>query len=85
MVTAIVILLCVLSRAIAVPIYVRELGWTNMNPRWDTYFNQASKVMLFAAGLSGVAVILYNVIKAYRQRRHIQTTLIQPRVEGQVA
>jgi uncharacterized membrane protein YfcA len=74
-VTGTIILLCVVSRAIAVPMYLRQLGWTTMNPNWDTYFNQASKVMLFVAGISGMLVILYNVIKAYRQRRRIETTL----------
>jgi uncharacterized membrane protein YfcA len=75
-VTAVVILLCVISRAIAVPMYLRQLGWINMDARWDTYLNQASKAVLFSAGISGMVVILYNVIKAYRQRRRIQITLI---------
>jgi hypothetical protein len=79
MVTAILILLCVLSRAIAVPMYLRQLGLISMNPDWDKYFNQASKVMLYAAGISGVLIILYNVLKGYRQRRRIQTTLLAVR------
>ena len=78
-VTGAIILLCVVSRGIAIPMYLRQLGWTTMNPDWDTYFNQASKVMLFVAGISGVLVILYNVVKAYRQRRRIETTLIELR------
>jgi uncharacterized membrane protein YfcA len=77
-VTGAVIMLCVVSRAIAVPMYLRQLGWLDMNPGWDKYFNQASKGMLFLAGVSGTAIILYNVIKAYRQRRRIETTLIAP-------
>jgi uncharacterized membrane protein YfcA len=78
-VTGTIILLCVISRGVAVPMYLRQLGWTKMNPDWDVYFNQASKVMLFVAGISGVLIILYNVIKAYRQRRRIETTLIELR------
>jgi hypothetical protein len=78
-VTGTIILLCVVSRGIAVPMYLRQLGWTTMNPDWDTYFNQASKAMLFVAGVSGMIIILYNVIKAYRQRRRIETTLIELR------
>ncbi len=78
-VTGTVILLCVLSRAIAVPMYLRQLGWTSMNPDWDKYFNQASKGMLFLAGTLGMAIILYNVVKAYRQRRRIATTLLEMR------
>jgi hypothetical protein len=84
-VTGTIIMLCVISRAIAVPMYLRQLGWVTMNPEWDPYFNQASKGMLFLAGLSGTLIILYNVIKAYRQRRHIETTLIAPRELEQMA
>jgi len=80
-VTGVVILLCVLSRAIAVPIYLRQLEWISTNPDWDTYFNQASKAVLFLAGISGTVVILYNVVKAYRQRRRIQATLIELKPE----
>ncbi len=76
-VTGTVIILCVISRGIAVPMYLRQLGWITMNPEWDTYFNQASKAMLFIAGISGVLLILYNVIKAYMQRRKIQATLLE--------
>ncbi len=81
-VTAVVILLCVISRVVATPVYLRQLSWINMNPEWDGYFNQASKLLLFAAGLAGMVVILYNVIKAYRQRRRVQITLIGAGVEA---
>jgi uncharacterized membrane protein YfcA len=84
-VTGAIIMLCVMSRAIAVPMYLRQLGWATMDPGWDTYFNQASKVMLFLAGISGVLIILFNVIKAYRQRRQIETTLIAAREVEQPA
>jgi len=76
-VTGTIILLCVVSRAIAVPVYFRQLGWININPGYDLYFNMASKVMLFFAGISGGLLILYNVIKAYLQRRKIQITLFK--------
>jgi len=84
-VTGTIILLCVLSRAVAVPMYLRQLGWVDMNPDWDAYFNQASKAMLFVAGASGMAIILYNVIKAYRQRRRVETTLVGLREVDQAA
>jgi uncharacterized membrane protein YfcA len=76
-VTGITILLCVISRAVAVPAYLRQMGWIDINPDWDHYFNQASKVMLFVAGLVGTAIILFNVSRAYRRRRHIIATLIE--------
>ncbi|MGD8413111.1 MAG: sulfite exporter TauE/SafE family protein [Candidatus Latescibacterota bacterium] len=76
-VTGITILLCVISRGVAIPVYLRQLGWIDMNPAWDDYFNNASKLMLFVAGLVGTFIILYNVARAYKRRRHIITTLIE--------
>ena len=84
-VTGMVILICVISRAIAVPMYLRQLGWLTMPPEWDVYFNQASKMMLFLAGFSGLAIILHSVVKAYKQRRRIQTTLLELREVSQAA
>ena len=78
-VTGVIILLCVLSRAVAVPMYLRQLGWVSIDPKWDNICNQASKYILFFAGISGMIIILYNVIRAYRQRRQIQTVLIKVR------
>ena len=74
-VTGAIILLCVLSRAIAVPMYLRKIGWVALNPDWDIYFNTASKFLLFAAGTSGTLIILFHVIRAYRQRRRIEHSL----------
>ena len=84
-VTGTVIMICVVSRAIAVPMYLRQLGWIGGRPEWDVYFNQASKAMLFAAGLSGMAIILHSVVRAYRQRRRIQTALLELREVPQAA
>ena len=84
-VTGTLILLCVISRAIAVPMYLRQLGWITINPDSDKYFNQASKGMLFLAGTLGMVVILYNVIKAYRQRRRIETSLVEMRGVAETA
>jgi hypothetical protein len=78
-VTGTVILLCVLSRAVAVPMYLRQLGWIDTDPAWDPYFNGTSKALLFVAGISGGVLILANVVKAYRQRRRIQHRLMEAR------
>jgi len=77
--TGTIILLCVISRAVAIPAYLRQLGWLDMDPGWDSYFNLISKVMLFVAGISGTAMILWNVARAYRQRRRIQHRLMATR------
>lgn len=78
-VTSLIILLCVFSRIIAIPVYLRQLGYLNMDAGWDVYFNMSSKLFLFASGISGALVILMQVVRAYRQRRQIQKTLLVTR------
>jgi uncharacterized membrane protein YfcA len=78
-VTGLIILLCVVSRIIAIPVYLRQLGYLSFDPSWDVYMNVASKAFLFASGISGALVILYHVIRAYAQRRKIQKTLLVDR------
>jgi uncharacterized membrane protein YfcA len=80
-VTGVVILVCVVSRAVAVPVYLRQLGWIESNSTWDGYFNGASKALLFCAGISGCVIILTNVVKAYRQRRRIHSRLMEAGVQ----
>lgn len=75
MVTCLIIILCVLSRAISIPMYLRQLGLLNIDPGFDPWLNNGSKYLLFASGICGVVVILYNVIRAYLARRKIHMTL----------
>jgi len=75
LVTGVIIILCVLSRGIAIPMYLRQLGVLEMDPHWDFYFNGASKVLLFAAGVVGAGIILINVFRAYRQRAKVRASL----------
>lgn len=75
LVTCLIILLCVVSRAISIPMYLRQLGYLNIDPGLDPWFNNFSKYVLFASGICGVIVILYNVIKAYIARRKIHMTM----------
>lgn len=78
-VTGVIILLCVVSRAVAVPAYLRQLGWLDTDPAWDVYYNTASKVMLFVAGIAGCLIIFYHVIRSYRQRLRLQHQLTEAR------
>ena len=84
-VTSLIILLCVFSRVIAIPVYLRQLGYLNMDAGWDVYFNTTSKFFLFASGISGALVILMQVVRAYRQRRQIQKTLLVIRKPGLIS
>ncbi len=85
MVTGLIILLCVFSRAIAIPMYLRQLGLADLNPAWDAYFQGGSKILLFASGIAGSVLILYQVGRAYRQRRRIKSTMAVGRVPAQVS
>ena len=75
LVTGAVILVCVFSRFAAMPTYLNELGVIKFDPRYNEYFNQASKVLLFASGLAGLALILFLVVKAHRRRMQVQASL----------
>ncbi len=75
-VTSMIILLCVISRAIAMPVYLRQLEFISYASQWDAYLNGASKLFLFASGSGGALAILFQVIKAYRRRKRIQNTLL---------
>ncbi len=78
-VTGVVILLCVVSRAVAMPAYLRQLGWVDIDPAWDGICNTTSKALLFAAGISGCSLILYHVIRSYRQRLRVRAQLAEAR------
>jgi uncharacterized membrane protein YfcA len=85
MITALIILLCVISRGIAVPMYLRQLGYMSFNMAWDHTINKASEVVLYASGLSGTALILFQVFRAYRKRRQLQRTIAVDRAASLAA
>jgi uncharacterized membrane protein YfcA len=82
LVTAVIILLCVVSRGVAIPVYLRALHVLAMDSRWDVYFNEASKVLLFLSGIAGCVAILYYVGRAYIQRRRLQFSISESRSSG---
>jgi uncharacterized membrane protein YfcA len=77
--TGLIILLCVVSRALAVPVYLRELGWVSFDPSLVPWFNNASTFMLFASGIGGAGAILSTVAKAHLERRRVHATLLVSR------
>lgn len=74
LVTAVIILLCVLSRLVAIPMYLQQLDYVGFDSSYNVYFNTASKAMLYFSGISGALLILYYVFKAYFKRRKIQAS-----------
>jgi len=75
LVTGIIILLCVISRGVNIPVYLHKLGFLDMTGNTDIALNAISKAILFASGMSGVVVILYSVFRAYSRRRKVQEIL----------
>lgn len=74
-VTGVIILLCVISRGVAIPVYLNSLGRMTLTQVWIDRFNLASKYLLFVSGLTGVLIILVNVITARRRRGKVQAKL----------
>ncbi len=74
--TACIILLCVLSRAIAIPVYLQQLEMVEFDSSLNIYFNAASKVLLYSSGIIGTVIILFFVFKAFYQRRQIHASLV---------
>ena len=76
LVTCIIIILCVVSRAIAIPIYMGQLEMVDFVPpsSYDT-LNEISKYFLYVSGIGGVLVILVQVVRAYIKRRRVLATI----------
>ncbi len=77
LVTCVVILVCVLSRLLAMPPYLRQLGALRFAAARDAFFNAASKGLLFASGAVGLGMILFLVFRAHRRRMQVQASLRQ--------
>jgi len=82
MVTAVIILLCVISRALAIPIYLQQLDFLTMDEKWGPWFNSASKMLLYVSGITGSGLILFFVIRAYIQRLRIEASLATGAPQG---
>ena len=81
--TGLIIILCVVSRALAVPVYLRDLGWMSFDPGLVPWFKNSSTVMLFASGIGGAGAILYTVAKAHLERQRVHATLlVSPAARG---
>jgi uncharacterized membrane protein YfcA len=76
-VTGLIILLCVISRLIAIPIYLVQLKMIDfIDAASLPTLNLVSKYFLYISGFTGVGVILYNVIKAYIKKKRVYATII---------
>jgi len=65
LITAVLILLCVVSRALAVPGYLRALNVIDFNPGLAAALELASRAMLFGSGALATALILFFVFRSH--------------------
>lgn len=77
-----IILLCVVSRAVAVPVYLRQLGMLRFDVAWEPWFKGGSTAILFAAGIGGAGFILVQVVRATIERRKVHATLLIRKAEA---
>jgi uncharacterized membrane protein YfcA len=74
--TGAIIALCVVSRAAAMAVYLRQLDLVGFDPAWDGYLNDASKAILYLSGVGTTGVILTFVFRAYLQRRRVTASIV---------
>jgi uncharacterized membrane protein YfcA len=78
LVTGLIILLCVISRTIAIPIYLTQLNFIDfLDPSYLPHLNTISKSFLYISGLSGTAVIIFFVIKAFIRKKRVYATIVK--------
>lgn len=70
-----VIIVCVVSRLAAIPVYLNDLGVLSFDARYNAMLNAVSKALLFASGILGLVMVLFLVSKAHRQRLQVQASL----------
>lgn len=83
LITAILILLCCLSRALAVPEYLRQLDLLHFSDLAFKWLELGSKIFLFGSGIVATGLIIYYTFKAHYmkekliRRYHVSETAIE--------
>jgi len=78
LVTGLIILLCVISRGIAMPIYLTQLKLIDfIDPATLPLLNTISKSFLYISGITGTSVIISFVVKAYIRKSRVYATIIR--------
>lgn len=83
LVAASIILLCVFSRILALPVYLRQLDVLHFDAGLEPWLKGGSTGILFAAGIGGAGLILFHVVRATLERRKVHDTLLVKRSEAQ--
>lgn len=68
LVTAVIILLCVSSRAVAIPAYLTKLGYMHLGEQSVATVNMISTILLFGSGIVATGMILVFAIGAHLKK-----------------
>lgn len=68
LVTAVIILLCVSSRAVAIPAYLDSLGYMQVSPQTVATVKMLSTILLFGSGIVATGMILVIAIGSHLKR-----------------
>lgn len=71
LVTAVLVLLCVVSRMLAVPGYLRALGFGQLGVSTAAALDLASTILLFGSGAVATGLVLYFVLRAHLRERRV--------------
>ena len=71
LVTSILILLCCVSRALAIPDYMQQLNLITLSEHSAQVFELASKIFLFASGGIATLLIFYWTLKGHLEKQRL--------------
>ena len=71
LVTAILILLCCVSRGLAIPEYLSKLDWVHLNHQAMSFCEIGSKIFLFGSGIVATFLIFYWTFKGHLQKQRL--------------
>ena len=72
LITALIILLCVLSRAVIIPVYLNNLNYMVISEENIEVLTIVSKILLFTSGSVGVGIIFIYLFRAYLKKHNVR-------------
>ncbi|MBU2652503.1 MAG: sulfite exporter TauE/SafE family protein, partial [Bacteroidetes bacterium] len=79
LITALTIMVSVVSRMLNVPIYLHRMEFFTISDSGTEVLSLLSKTILFVGGSAFVVFILFHVMRAYRRRRRVRRMLRRAR------
>jgi hypothetical protein len=74
-VAGLIILICVVSRLIEMPVYLARLDYFHLSAEMILVLRWTSRGVLFSGGVAGMVYVLAAVWRAFRKRKTVQSVL----------